>query len=158
MTTAARSGHCYRLSRETSYPLLTVRGTGNEVVMRHTVACLILISVSLSAGSQLILKLGITAPEVQRALAEGPSIPRVALAIASSPLVIAGLGCFGLSAMFWLFVLAKLDASLAYPCVALGIVITVCAGHFLLGETVSALRVAGIAIIVAGVLIVAVGD
>ena len=126
-------------------------------MIRPTVACLILISVALSAGSQLILKLGITVPEVQWALAEGASIPRIALAIARSPLVIGGLGCFGLSAVFWLFVLAKLDVSLAYPCVALGIVITVCAGHFLLGQTVSVLSVTGIAMIVAGVLIVAVG-
>jgi multidrug transporter EmrE-like cation transporter len=125
--------------------------------MRLTIVCLILISVLLSAGSQLILKLGMTAPEVQRALADGVSIPRVGLAIGSSPLIIAGVGCFGLSLMCWLFVLAKVDVTLAYPCVALGIVITVLAGHFFLGEAVSALRVTGITMVVIGVLVVAAG-
>jgi multidrug transporter EmrE-like cation transporter len=123
--------------------------------MRLTTVCLIVVSVFLSAGSQLILKIGMTAPEIQRAFAEGVSLPRTALAIGSSPFVIAGIGCFGLSLMCWLFVLAKVDVTLAYPCVALGIVITVLAGHFLLGEAVSALRVAGISMVVMGVLVIA---
>jgi multidrug transporter EmrE-like cation transporter len=55
----------------------------------------------------------------------------------------------------WLLVLARVDVSKAYPCVALGFAATVLAGHLLLGEPVSLVRMAGVAVIMGGVLIVA---
>jgi drug/metabolite transporter (DMT)-like permease len=47
-----------------------------------------------------------------------------------------------------------LDVSQAYPFVALGTFMTVLAGHFLLGESVSTLRIAGVTAIGAGVVLV----
>jgi drug/metabolite transporter (DMT)-like permease len=123
--------------------------------MGLSLIALILVSVVLSASSQIVLKMGMSAPAVQRVLAESESIWRIGLTIGTSPLVLTGLFCFGLSAVLWLFVLSKVDVSTAYPCVALGIVLTVAAGHFLLGEPLAPLKVAGIAAIVTGVLLVA---
>lgn len=117
---------------------------------------LILVSVMLSASSQIMLKFGMSTPVVQSALANGGGIPTIR-AIARSPAVIAGLLSFGLSAMVWLFVLSRINVSQAYPCVALGILITTLFGHFLLGETIAPLRMAGIAIILTGVIIAGIG-
>jgi len=114
---------------------------------------LILLSVLLSAGSQILLKQGMSTAAVQTALATGGPWASV-LAVAATPAVIAGLACFGLSAISWLLVLSRIALSQAYPFVALGTVLTVAAAYFLLGEQVSLLRMAGVAAIVGGVVIV----
>jgi drug/metabolite transporter (DMT)-like permease len=66
-----------------------------------------------------------------------------------------GLLTFGLSAATWLLVLAKVPVSQAYPFVALGIVLTAAGGFLFMGETLSPWRLAGIAAIAVGVVVVA---
>ena len=115
---------------------------------------LIFISVLLASGSQLVLKIGMTSAAVQDALAmrrEGLIGPgSLLIGIGTHPAVLAGLVCFGLSAVVWLFVLSKIDVSQAYPCVALGIVLTTLGGGLLLGEEISVTRWLGLAVIVGG--------
>jgi multidrug transporter EmrE-like cation transporter len=122
--------------------------------MRFELILLILVSVLLSSGSQVMLKFGMTAPDIQLALSQTGKPLQVAIPILSSPLVLAGLACFGLSALFWLFVLSKIPLSTAYPFVALGIAITVIADRFLLGEPISSLKVLGVILIMSGVVAV----
>ena len=114
----------------------------------------VLISVSLSSGSQIILKKGMIAPRMQETLASG-DIPAILLTVLTSPMIIGGLFCFGLSAVFWLFVLSKIPLSSAYPFVALGIGVTVIAGLTLFGETVSPNGAVGVGFIILGILCVA---
>jgi multidrug transporter EmrE-like cation transporter len=117
---------------------------------------LILISVALSSGSQIILKYGMTTPAVQQALQShqlGPIFQNVAL----SPFVLGGLFCFGLSAVVWLFVLSQIPLSSAYPFVSIGICVTVLAGYAMFGESVSALTLAGVAAIILGIIMVGFG-
>jgi multidrug transporter EmrE-like cation transporter len=123
--------------------------------MRGDLVFMVLLSVLLSAGSQVLLKLGMTSPPIRSAMAMHAAPLQLLLTIASSPWVLCGLFCFGLSAVVWLFVLARIPLSAAYPFVALGIVVTVLAGHFLFGEPVPALRIAGVAMILAGIAVVA---
>lgn len=78
------------------------------------------------------------------------SLPATFASLATSPMVIGGFICFGLSAVVWLFVLSRIDVSLAYPFIALGIVITMVGGHFILGEPLSTQRLIGSAIVLAG--------
>jgi multidrug transporter EmrE-like cation transporter len=119
--------------------------------MRPTLVLLVLLSVLLSAGSQVLLKYGMTSPAVRDAMAMQGEPLRVALAIATTPTVLIGLACFGLSAVVWLFVLARIPLSSAYPFVALGIAVTVVAGRLLFGEPLSALKLTGVALIMAGI-------
>lgn len=114
---------------------------------------LILISVSLSAFSQIILKRGMISADIQSAMRQG-NLVEIVIAIAKSPLVIGGLFCFGLSAVVWLFVLSRVPLSHAYPFVALGIVATVVSGAAIFGESVSLQAMAGVALIVSGVIMV----
>jgi multidrug transporter EmrE-like cation transporter len=122
--------------------------------MNPTTSTLLLLSVLLSTTSQIALKVGMGSAGVQRSIANG-GVLEVAWATTSSPWVVGGLACFGLSAVTWLAVLSRLDVSHAYPCVALGFVLTVAAGHYLLGEPVNMTRVLGLAVILVGVALVA---
>lgn len=112
----------------------------------------VLLSVLLSAGSQILLKIGVSSPGVQAGMANGIGMEMIR-AVATSPFVLIGFASFGLSAVVWLSVLSRLDVSQAYPCVALGILITSVTGHLLLGEALPPLRVAGILTILAGVIV-----
>jgi multidrug transporter EmrE-like cation transporter len=126
--------------------------------MQPTLIPLILLSVLLAAGSQILLKFGMASPEIANALTSKDGILLIALMIATSPFIIVGLSCFGLSAIVWLFVLSKIPLSTAYPFVALGIVITVVAGRLIFGELISPVKAAGVCLIVIGVSAVAVGS
>jgi len=120
---------------------------------------LVFVSVLLASGSQLVLKIGMTSAAIQDAIAmrrEGLIGPgSLLIGIGTHPAVLEGLFCFGLSAVVWLFVLSKIDVSQAYPCVALGIVLTTIGGSLLLGEQISMTRWLGLAVIVTGVGLVA---
>ena len=119
--------------------------------MRPLLVLLVMLSVLLSAGSQVLLKFGMTSTAVRSAMATQGEPLRVVLAILTAPTVIIGLGCFGLSAIVWLFVLARIPLSTAYPFVALGIAITVVAGRMLFGEPLTALKIGGVALILVGI-------
>lgn len=122
--------------------------------MKPTLILLILVSVALSSGSQIILKWGMTSPHVVAALRSG-NLMTTLLGVATSPFVVGGLFCFGLSALVWLFVLARVPLSTAYPFVALGIVVTVLAGRFIFGEAVPLMKGLGAGSIILGIFLVA---
>ncbi|AMK19283.1 MULTISPECIES: DMT family transporter [Sphingobium] len=116
---------------------------------------LIVTSVLLSAAAQLILKIGMSSATVQSALAQSEqSLFRAAVVIATSPLIILGLGCFILSAVVWLLVLAHVDLSTAYPFIGLGLVLTVASGYFILGEPMPMTKLVGVGAIVFGVVLI----
>lgn len=118
--------------------------------------CLI-IGVVLSAGAQIVLKIAMTQPEIRILLAASASTTRTSifLEILSTPMIYAGLMLYAMSMVIWLFVLSRVDVSYAYPFVALGIVLTTLAGHFLLAEHVGPMRVFGCLVIATGIVIVA---
>jgi multidrug transporter EmrE-like cation transporter len=118
---------------------------------------LIFISVCLSAVSQVILRHGMTQPDIAAALSGSTSPLSAILTVAKSPFVIGGLACYGFGAVLWLIVLSKIPVSFAYPFVSLGIVLTSLAGVIVLRETISITACFGIALIVAGIICVAVG-
>ncbi len=66
-----------------------------------------------------------------------------------------GLFLYGLSAVVWLFVLARLDVSVAYPFVALGFLVTMALGCLLFGEAFTVRKVLGTLIVMLGVYLVA---
>jgi multidrug transporter EmrE-like cation transporter len=118
--------------------------------MQITLVLVVVLSVLLSAGSQVLLKFGMSSPEMTSAVANDEPL-RLALRIAATPTVLLGLACFGFSAVAWLFVLSKLPLSTAYPFVALGIAISVAAGRLLFNEPISAVKLIGVSLIIVGV-------
>ncbi len=108
---------------------------------------LILTSVSLNAGAQILLR---GAARSGFAVAgRGPL--EVLMEALSRPGILGGIACYGLSLLTWIAVLSRAEASLAYPFLGLGFVMVAIMGHFLLGEVITPTRMLAIAIIVCGV-------
>lgn len=77
------------------------------------------------------------------------------LGLLLSPWVISGLAAAFLASVCWMLALTKLELSRAYPFTALTLVLVVFASTVLFGEAMNAGKLAGTALIVAGVFVVA---
>lgn len=121
--------------------------------MKIAVLGLILVSVAMSAVAQIALKHGMSSSTVQAGLASG--LARGWPLIVTNPFVLAGFALYGLGALLWLGVLARIDVSQAYPFVGLGFLLTMVFGVVLLGEALSTGRLIGTILVVIGVLLVA---
>ncbi len=115
---------------------------------------LALFCVFLTAAAQVLLKMGMSSPAIQQSMSNG--MRAVYWLALTSPLIWAGMICFGVSAGLWLLVLGKLEVSMAYPLISLGVVLTTLAGIFILGESVSIHKVLGVSLVIAGVLVLSV--
>jgi drug/metabolite transporter (DMT)-like permease len=71
-----------------------------------------------------------------------------------NPYVFFGLACFGMSAIFWLVVLSRLELSLVYPMVSVAYILVALASWFFFKENVTLMRWMGIAVIVLGVFLI----
>jgi len=111
-----------------------------------------LVSIAMSVVAQFLLKLGMSSPAVKAGMAQ----PSAALAgaLLTQPYLLAGFTMYGLGAVVWLSVLSHWDVSKAYPLVGVGFALTALVG-MLMGEHLSAPRLGGIALICAGVWVVA---
>jgi drug/metabolite transporter (DMT)-like permease len=114
---------------------------------------LILLSVTIAALAQITLKVGVNrvTPAGRTLTLDGSSLK----SLATSPIVIGGLVLFGLSAVVWLLVLSRAALSFAYPFASLSYVLILVAGYFVLHEQVTPLRLAGVALIVIGIVLIA---
>lgn len=116
---------------------------------------LILLSVLLAATAQLTLKHGMTQVTGRGAAPLDLKSPVAAFRrIAANAAVWVGLGTFVVSAAVWLLVLSRVSLSFAYPFVSLTYVLILVFDRLILHESVSGLRWAGVAFIVAGILLV----
>ena len=120
--------------------------------MSLLVLVLILSTVTLSAVAQLALKLGVAKPDMASAMQS--SVIDALIAAAMSPLIWTGLIIYGLSVAMWLWVLSKVDLSIAYPFVGISFIITMAFGAFILDENITPLRIAGTILIAGGCLLV----
>lgn len=120
--------------------------------MAFSTFILIFSSVLISALAQISLKQGMSSSTVSAALGQGTA--STITAIATNPYVIGGLSLYALGAVLWLFVLSRVDVSVAYPFVAFGFIITMGLAIVLLGEPLQPLRVAGTLLVVAGAVLI----
>lgn len=118
-----------------------------------TTVMFIAISICAGVAGQLVLKRGMTMLGAQ-SLSES-NIVAVALRMALSPWVIAGLSIYVAGTFFWLMVLSRVDLSFAYPMTSLSYLLIVLTSWYFLGESVSPLRIVGVITIVAGVSLIA---
>lgn len=108
---------------------------------------MILISVSMGAVAQLLLKIGMTAYG-----SIGFGIEMIIAVF--QPIVFLGVITYFLSSLFWITILRKADVSYAYPFASLGYGIVAVLGYLFLGEQISIYRVLGIGVIISGVYLV----
>jgi multidrug transporter EmrE-like cation transporter len=62
--------------------------------------------------------------------------------------------CFGVSSVFWLVILSRIDLSYAYPMVSIGYIAVVLFSYFVFKENVSLIRWIGVITICAGVFLI----
>lgn len=115
---------------------------------------LILVSVTASAIAQLLLKRGMSQSGVLAAINAGQPL-QTAAAVASNPWVLCGLTLYLSGALVWLLVLARVDASYAYPFVGIGFILTLVLGKFILGEAVTSMQVGGTVLVTLGIALIA---
>lgn len=114
---------------------------------------LILASVMLNCAAQICMKHGmLSIGEIGGGL-HGfmMMIPRMVGSIA----LWISIFCYALSMVLWLVVLSRVDVSFAYPFNGVGYAVSAAAGYFLFHEAVTPARLLGIAVVCAGVFIIA---
>ena len=114
---------------------------------------LILTGVLLNAAAQLLLKAGTNA--VGHFEFHADNLLPVGLKLAFEPHILSGVVCYVVSLVVWIMALSRVQVSIAYPMLSIGYVINAVAAWYLFGESVTAMRLTGIGVIVLGVFIVA---
>jgi multidrug transporter EmrE-like cation transporter len=114
---------------------------------------LVLSGVLLNAGAQLLLKAGVR--EVGRFEFTLANVLPVGRDLATSLPVVGGLACYVISVAVWLMALSRVEVSVAYPMLSIGYVVNALLAWWLFGESVGPQRIAGIAVIIVGVFLVA---
>jgi multidrug transporter EmrE-like cation transporter len=112
-----------------------------------------ILSIVFSVTAQFALKAGMSSAAVKAVLTQPFSV-QTPWTILTNKFIFAGFCLYGLGAIVWLAVLTKWDVSKAYPLVGLGFALTVIIGA-LAGEQVTLVRSSGVALICAGVFLVA---
>ena len=100
------------------------------------------LAVLLGTGAQLLLKAGTNATPV-------------GFALALDPRILGGIACYAVSLVAWILALSKTPVSIAYPMVSIGFALNALLAWWLLGEALNVQRIAGIAVIIVGVVLVA---
>lgn len=110
---------------------------------------IIFIPIIIAAIAQIILKLGIGSADITTGL------PGFFIKTLTSPIVILGLGLYGLGAVLWLIVLSREDVSFAYPLVSFAYVLAIILSAIFLKESVTPARIIGPIFIIIGIFIIA---
>lgn len=117
------------------------------MIMIYVIA---LVSIMLGSIAQYLLKIGVSSLEWDR----NRGLFVMAKTVLTNINLLGGIACYGLSMIFWLYVLSKLELSKAYPLVSLGYVFTLLLGYFLLHESVNIFKVFGVVLIIVGVMLI----
>jgi multidrug transporter EmrE-like cation transporter len=70
------------------------------------------------------------------------------------PNVLIGLVLYAVSTVFWLIALSKIELSVAYPMLSIGYILLMILSYFLLNESITAYKVIGTLLIVAGITLI----
>ena len=114
---------------------------------------LALLAILLSTAGQLLLKAGTNA--VGAFAFSLDNVLPVGMRLALEPRIVGGIGCYVISLVLWIMALSRSDVSVVYPLVSIGFVLNALFAWWLLGESLSAMRVLGIGVIILGVVLVA---
>jgi multidrug transporter EmrE-like cation transporter len=123
--------------------------------MSASALTLVLIGVMLNATAQLALKASVN--RFGPIALDWHGAWPVAVRLSLEPALWLGLGCYAVSVVVWLLALSRVDVSIAYPMLSLGYVVNALAAWWLFSEVLGPTRIAGIAVIIVGVVLLARG-
>ena len=110
---------------------------------------IIFIPIVISAIAQIVLKTGVGSTNTAAGLTSFFS------KMLTSPVVLLGLGLYGIGALLWLIVLSREDVSFAFPLVSFAYVLAIFLSAIFLKETITPGRILGATAIMAGIFIIA---
>lgn len=134
-------------------PAAATSRTGSTLIS----IALLLVSVVFATAGQLTLKGAMEAIGrigTQELSDVGQTITRAV----KEPLLWIGLALFGISAVFWLVVLSRVDLSLAYPFVGVSYIVVVTLARFMFNEHVPTLRWVGVTVIAVGIALIGISS
>ena len=114
---------------------------------------LILSGVLLNAVAQLFLKAGTNA--LGQLKINKTELISSFIKIGFEPHIFAGLICYVISFVIWVFALSETPVSVAYPMLSIGYFINAVAAWYLFGEILTIQKIIGIGVIMLGVFLVA---
>lgn len=118
----------------------------------------LVVALVLNATANLLIKAGAKAIQQQHVGEAAVPLLGALKAAVVNPWIIGGVICFGLNLAAYSYALTKLPVSWAYPImVSLGYAIIVCGAAVWFSERLSPRQIVGVAVILAGVYIVASG-
>lgn len=122
--------------------------------MNPTYLLLILVTVFMSAMAQVLLKMGANTISSEGLTGFNMQSLGVFLRLLMDWHIALGFAIYVLSAAMWIWVLTKVDISLAYPFVSLSFLITLGFGVLLFNEPLTLMKSLGTALIIAGCLLI----
>jgi len=112
---------------------------------------LILTSVSLNAGAQILMRKGmLQIGEVSFT----QSLLKTLSQMITSVYLWLSLSCYGMSIFIWMVVLSRVEVSFAYAFSSLGYVLVIIMSIFILREHISTIRIIGVGIVCFGIILV----
>ena len=113
---------------------------------------LIFTGVMLNAAAQILMKAGTNSIgyfEFNMA-----NIVPIGWKLATEWHIVLALVCYALSVIIWILALSRVPVSIAFPLLSMAYIVTAVAAWYLLGEALSLTKVAGIVVIILGVIII----
>jgi multidrug transporter EmrE-like cation transporter len=113
---------------------------------------LIFAGVMLNVAAQLMIKAGTNSIgyfEFSRS-----NILPIGVRLATEQHIIAAIACYALSVVIWTLALSRVQVSIAYPLLSMGYVVNVVAAWWFFNESINPAKVAGISVIILGVVII----
>ena len=122
-------------------------------IMKLIEFMLIIFGTLLNASAQLFLKAGARSIGVF-AFSLDNFFP-IGWRLVTNPFIVSGLFCYVVSIVVWIMALSRVEVSIAYPMLSIGYIINMLLAWWLFGEPLTAMRIAGIFVIIVGVMMVA---
>ena len=113
---------------------------------------LIFVGVMLNVAAQLLIKAGTNAIgyfEFSR-----DNILPIGWKLATEWYIVSAMGCYALSVVIWILALSRVQVSIAYPLLSMGYVVNAVAAWWFFNEAFNPAKVAGIGVIIFGVIII----
>lgn len=115
--------------------------------MNLTYLSVIIFCVFLSTGAQLILKAG--ANRINENLEKATGAWSIFWTLVNMPIIV-GMCIYVISAVTWIWILTKVDISIAYPFISLGFIMTLFFGWWVFDESLTTPKIIGTVLIMIG--------
>lgn len=113
---------------------------------------LIFVGVMLNVAAQLLIKAGTNSIGFFEFSRE--NILPIGWKLATEPHIVGAMFCYVLSVVIWILALSRVQVSIAYPLLSMGYVVNAVAAWWFFNETFNPTKVAGIGVIILGVIII----